>query len=293
MRIGINQFCWPSQFDVVHALEMSAKMGYQVFEVCMTPSRPSASSIGGVSDALDISGYYNRLLNEEVGDSEIKKLKSISDQFGIPIASVGGIMSFSIYSLISNDSQIAQRGEDALKRMIDAAYYLGADTVLVIAGMVESDMDYQRSYEKAQASIHRLAQYAKEGVQLGVENVWNNMLYSPLELARFVDEIGMANVGIYFDVANARRFGYPEQWIRTLGHRIKKLHLKDYRMSVDNIHGFTNLLDGDVNYPAVIQSLRDIEYDGDLVVELIPPAHHFVEETLQYAQRVVTALIKS
>ena len=68
--------------------------------------------------------------------------------------------------------------------------------------------------------------------------------------------------GICFDIANARRFGYPEQWIRTLGGRILEFHCKDYRMSVDNINGFTNLLDGDVNYPAVVAAIRDIGFDG-------------------------------
>ncbi len=291
MRIGINQFCWPSRYDVEDALRLSAEMGYQAFEVCMTPACPPSSAGGGVADALDISGYYNRLLNETAGMAELKTLKALSQRYGIPICSVGGIISFSIYPLIANDAKIAKQGEDALKKMIDAAHSLGADTVLVITGVLEADMDYQQSFEKAQAALGRLGQYAKGGVQLGVENVWNNMLYSPLEMNRFVDELGMDNVGIYFDIANARRFGYPEQWIRTLGRRIKKLHLKDYRMSIDNINGFTNLLDGDVNYPAVIQSLRDIGYDGDLVVELIPPARHCVEESLRHAQRVVTALL--
>lgn len=291
MKIGINQFCWPATYDVADALRLSAQMGYESFEVCMTPARPLTSAGAGIADALDISGYYNRLLHEESGTAELKALKALSEEYGISIGSIGGIMSFSIYPLIANDAVIAQKGEDALKKMIDAAHYLGADTVLIITGVLEADMDYQQSFEKAQAAVFRLAQYAHDGVQLGIENVWNNMLYSPMEMSRFVDEIGMQHVGIYFDVANARRFGYPEQWIRTLGHRIKKLHLKDYRMSIDNINGFTNLLDGDVNYPAVMQALRDIGYDGDLVVELIPPAKYCVEETLRHAQHVVAALI--
>ena len=99
--------------------------------------------------------------------------------------------------------------------------------------------------------------------------------------------------GIYFDIANARRFGSPEQWIRTLGKRILSFHCKDYRMSLDNINAFTNLLDGDVNYPAVIEAIREIGYDGDLVVELTPPAHYLVENTLAYALGTLKDLLKS
>lgn len=137
-----------------------------------------------------------------------------------------------------------------------------------------------------------LADHAPQ-VNLMIENVWNNMLYSPLEMGRFVDETGKKNVGICFDIANARRFGYPEQWIRTLGSRIMEFHCKDYRMSVDNINGFTNLLDGDVNYPAVMEAIREIGFDGDLIVELIPPAHYLVDQTLGYARNTLAALLKN
>ena len=159
----------------------------------------------------------------------------------------------------------------------------------MIPGVATEDMAYEEAYTTAQERVSELADYAPS-VGLMIENVWNNMLYSPLELARFVDEMGRKNVGICFDIANARRFGYPEQWIRTLGGRILEFHCKDYRMSVDNINGFTNLLDGDVNYPAVMAAIRDIGFDGDLIVELIPPAHHLVERTLRHALETLREL---
>ena len=137
----------------------------------------------------------------------------------------------------------------------------------------------------------RLAAHAPD-IQLAVENVWNGMLYSPLEMSRFVDETGCGNVGVYFDIANARRFGWPQQWIRTLGRRIRQFHCKDYRMAVDTINGFTNLLDGDVDWPEVVGAIRETGYDGEMVVELVPPARHLVENTLVYAQSTLRELLK-
>lgn len=177
-----------------------------------------------------------------------------------------------------------------MKKMVDAARIVGADTVLVIPGMLTEDMEYRETYERVQQRVAALAEYAGD-INIAIENVWNNFLYSPLELCRFVDEIGRNNVGVYFDIANARRFGYPEQWIRTLSFRIKGIHVKDYRVAVDNIHGFTNILDGDVNYRKVMEALGMIGYDGQFTVELIPPAHHLVDQTLAYARRVCTDLI--
>ena len=220
---------------------------------------------------------------------ELLELRRISEDVGLPVCSVGGIISFSIYPLTAQDPSIAQKSMDAVRRMLDAAQTLGAGSILVVPGIATEDLRYEQAYETAQTRVAQLADYAP-GIQLMIENVWNNMLYSPLEMARFVDEMGKENVGICFDIANARRFGSPEQWMRTLGRRIRELHCKDYRMSIDNINGFTNILDGDVNYPAVLAAAREIGFDGSWVVELIPPAHCMVDRTLRHALETLRAL---
>lgn len=292
MKIGINQFSFPMSYDVRDALEASKRLGFDSIELCLTAGKDGCGSTGGgVTDALDISGYYNRLLNTDSSEREISELRKMADDIGIRVSSVGGIVSFTIYPLTSPDEKIAQKSMDAVKKMLDAARILGADTALVIAGIVTPDMRYEWAYETAQKRVAELAAYAPE-INLGIENVWNGMLYSPLEMNRFVDETGCGNVGIYFDIANARRFGSPENWIRCMGKRIKKFHCKDYRMSLDNINAFTNILDGDVNYPECIKAMGEIGYDGDLVVELTPPAHYLVENTLKYAQDTLRTLIK-
>ena len=275
--------------DVSEALHRAKGLGYDCMEICLTADRKPGPAVGSVTDALDISGYFNRLLHEHAGEAEFLQLRRMAEEVGIPLCSVGGIISFSIYPLTAREPEVVQTSMDAVRRMLDAAQVLGAASALVIPGVATEDMAYEEAYTTAQERVSELADYAPS-VGLMIENVWNNMLYSPLELARFVDEMGRKNVGICFDIANARRFGYPEQWIRTLGGRILEFHCKDYRMSVDNINGFTNLLDGDVNYPAVMAAIRDIGFDGDLIVELIPPAHHLVERTLRHALETLREL---
>ncbi len=288
MKIGINQFCWPASMDVRTAMETSKRLGYDSFEACFTAAE-SAKSGGGVTDTLDISTYHNPLLNVYSTDANVRELRLMSDDLGLPIDSVGSIVSFSVYPLTAEDESTARKCEHALKKMIDAAHILGAKSVLIIPGMLTPDMDYAAAYHRVQERLVKLADYAG-GIMLAVENVWNHFLYSPLELNRLVDETGRPNIGIYFDIGNARRFGYPQQWIRTMGKRIQRLHLKDYRVSVDNICAFTNLLDGDVDWPEVARALKDIDYKGDAIVELIPPAHHHVDLTLDFARKTARRL---
>ena len=281
MKIGINQFSFPTEFDVKQSILEAAKLGYDSIELCFTDS--GAKSGGGVTDALDISSYHNRLFNVNSTRNDALELKSIADDAGISIESVGGIVSFSIYPLTSTDEKTAQKCMDSMKKMLELADVLGARTAMVIPGMLTEEMSYEETFHRAQERIACLCEYAPN-ITIAIENVWNNYLYSPMELNSFVDGIEKNNVGIYFDIANARRFGYPQQWIYTMGKRIKALHLKDYRMSIDNINGFTNLLDGDVNYPSVAKALMDIGYEGTANVELIPPAHYNVLNTLKFAR---------
>lgn len=290
MKIGINQFCFPGCMDVEESLQCAKDMGYDTFEVCLTVGKGYSNTSFGVTDVLDISGYYNELCNINSTEHDFMTLKKKADETGMKISSVGGIVSFSIFPLSSPDEKIAQKSMDAVKKMVDAARILEADTVLVIPGMITEDMEYIETYERVRQRVADIAEYAGN-INIALENVWNYFLYSPMEFRRFVDEIGRKNVGIYFDIANARRFGYPEQWIRTFSHRIRGIHVKDYRMSVDNIHGFTNILDGDVDYRKVMEALTEVKYDGPLTVELIPPAHDFVDQTLMHARRVCEMLV--
>ena len=157
-----------------------------------------------------------------------------------------------------------------VKKQLDAAKILGADTILVIPGVVnacfsypEKKVAYDVCYERSLKAITRLKDYAeKVGVSIGLENVWNKFLLSPLEMKDFIDKIGSDFVGSYLDIGNTLHISYPEDWVRILGKRIKKVHFKDYRTEVGGLAGFVDLLAGDVNYPEVIKALNEVGYDG-------------------------------
>jgi hexulose-6-phosphate isomerase len=121
-------------------------------------------------------------------------------------------------------------------------------------------------------SIRELIPYAeKTGIQIALENVWNNFLISPVEARRFVDEINHPLVGWYFDVGNILRYGWPEHWIKTLNSRIIKLHIKEFSRKIMNDEGLrkgfqVNLLEGDNNWPFVMQAVREINYTGGWII---------------------------
>jgi hexulose-6-phosphate isomerase len=130
-------------------------------------------------------------------------------------------------------------------------------------------------------------------VCLGIENVWNKFLLSPLEMRDFIDSFQSEWVGSYLDVGNALATGYPEHWIRILSHRIKRVHFKDYRRAVGSVAGFVDLLSGDVHWPAVMRELRAIGYSGWIAAEMIPPVPFYKyspEVLIQNTARAMDAI---
>lgn len=155
---------------------------------------------------------------------------------------------------------------DELKDSIDQAKYYGGTSVLVVAGRVDQDNPYDVVYQQQQAKLRKNLPYAeKQGIKLLVENVWNNFLLSPLEMARFIDELESPAAGVYFDVGNVVRFGWPDQWIRILGPRIGKLDIKEYSRKKQKEEGLwkgfqVEINEGDCNWPEVRKALQDIGY---------------------------------
>lgn len=168
--------------------------------------------------------------------------------------------------IASADAQEAARGAALIEAQIGVAKEIGADSVLVVPGVVNDQNRYVDVYQRSQAQLRKLAPQAEAaGVSILIENVWNNFLLSPLEFARFLDEIGSPRVQAYFDVGNVVAFGWPQDWIRTLGPRIRKVHLKDFKKGPRE---WVNLRDGDVNWPEVRKALSEIGYKGYLTAEL-------------------------
>ena len=128
------------------------------------------------------------------------------------------------------------------------------------------------AYDRALEAVKKLAPIAEEaGIQIGLENVWNSFLLSPLEFRDFIDKVGSPNVGIYLDTGNMRISGYPEQWIKIMGKRIFKVHFKDFRVSCSDM---VDLLAGDVDWPKVMAAFKAVGYEGWASAEMIPAYTH-------------------
>jgi L-ribulose-5-phosphate 3-epimerase len=151
-------------------------------------------------------------------------------------------------------------------------------TVLLVPAVVRKEMSYAEAWRLSMEGILRVMPLARElGVRVAIENVWNEFLLSPVEAARYSDEIneraGWAGVGWHFDIGNVWRYGWPEHWIAALGPRIWRLDVKGYsRAKADETgkwSGFgVEIGEGDLDWAAVRGALSRIGYRGWAAAEV-------------------------
>ncbi len=219
--------------------------------------------------AVKEAGFEGAEMNSHMDQEEVLRAR---DATGLNIPSVCGVHHWG-KPLSSSDPKVRAEGLAALEQTLRDAKRYGASSVLLVPAVVDKSVTYDEAYTRSQAEIRKAIPLAQElQVKIAVENVWNHFLLSPLEAARYVDEFNSPWVGWHFDVGNVLNYGWPEQWIRILGKRIQKLHIKEYSRKKRDQQGPSKgfevkLLEGDDNWPAVMKAVDEVGYTGWAITE--------------------------
>jgi L-ribulose-5-phosphate 3-epimerase len=234
---------------------------------------PASLSIEERFRAAKVAGFERIECPTTADAAKAKAMRLASVKVELPIHSVMNMDHWK-YPFSSADPAVVERGLAGARTSLHNAHLWGADTVLLVPGVVNPATSYRDAYRRSQENIRKLLPLAKKlRVVLAIEEVWNKFLLSPLEFAAYVDEFRSPWVRAYFDVGNVVLYGYPQDWIRTLGNRIVKLHIKDFTFrrnpATKNLEAaWVPLLDGDIDWQAVYQALKDINYQGTATTEL-------------------------
>jgi L-ribulose-5-phosphate 3-epimerase len=199
--------------------------------------------------------------------AEAEEIKKAAEETKLRIHSVMNQAHWK-FPLSSADPAVVQQSVKGMETSLRNAQFWGADTVLLVPAVVNPETSYKDAWTRSQEQIRKLIPLAeKSKVVIAIEEVWNKFLLSPLEMARYVDEFNSPWVKAYVDVGNMVFYGYPQDWIRTLGPRIVKLHIKDFRFK-DGRTEWVALREGDIDWKAVHRALADVGYKGTATLEL-------------------------
>ena len=243
-----------------------------------SPARPLREVFAMARDlgfeAVELTIGESGALTPQTSASECARIAADAAKAGVALSGLASGFGWH-YPMTCADESVRQRGLELNRSALRVAHDLGIDAILVVPGGVGADFipnfrgaPYDLAHENALSALRELAPTAEQlKVTIGVENVWNKFLLSPLETRDFLDKIGSPRVKSYFDVGNVVATGYPEQWIRILGERIARVHFKDFRREVATLDGFCDLLEGDADYAAVMRELRALGYAGAVAAE--------------------------
>jgi len=265
------------------------------------PASPPPLSIkkgvwfGMLPDKLSIADRYKMARDvgfevvqapTESDERKAEEIKKAADAAGIRIDSVMNMDHWK-YPLSSSDRAVVEKSLAGMRTSLHNAKLWGCDTVLLVPAVVNPQTSYQDAWTRSQKEIRTLIPLAEElKVVIAIEEVWNKFLLSPLEMVKYISEFQSPWIKAWFDVGNVLLYGYPQDWIHTLGNSIVKVHVKDFKRKEDG-YAWVNLGDGDVDWAAVRQAFADIGYSGSAVTELERGDEAYLRDVVKRFDRLV------
>jgi len=241
----INRWAYPNSIPISEAMSHAKGIGYDCFE-------PNVEE----EDLKLDQGQLERKWREVASNAE---------SLGLRIPSVSTSLYWRRNMLLDQELDAAL---EVAKVQARVANILGAKVMLVVPGVAVPELSYEAQLERARRAILRVSKVSsQEGVKVGVENVWNRVVASPLDMRRLVDNLSPDWVGVYFDAGNTLPQSLPEQWIRTLGGSIVAVQVKDFSLR-DMKFGIP--FTGNVNWINVRKALEEVAYSGPITAEISP-----------------------
>jgi len=239
-----------------------------------------AAEIGFDGVELDIrADWEDEVVMSEEGREEIKRL---SEESGVEVPSlcIGALWQ---YSPAATDEELLETSRTIIAAAIEAAADLGAGWILVPVTPSDEDISHEECQRRWIAEMQKAAPIAEAaGVVLCLENVGRGCGKSADDLLALVAGVDSPVVRTYYDVGNACAFGHDAvEEIRALAEVIGVVHIKDREGDL--------LGEGIVDIPGCVDTLREVSYDGWLILET-PPTDDPLEAgnyNLEYLRDVV------
>lgn len=225
---------------------------------------------GSVKDKFELAkklGFQGVEFDSPSGVDRVEALLA-QEETGVKIHGVIDSVHWS-QPLSSPDAAVRAKGLQALKVALHDASLYGADTVLLVPGVVNKDVTYEQCYDRSQAEVKKVLPLAEKlKVRIAIETVWNDFITKPEQLVQYVDDLKSPWVGAYFDCSNMLKYGVPSaEWIRKLGKRMLKFDFKGYsnakaKEANDPWAGFkVGIGEGDEQWPEVLKACAEVGYD--------------------------------
>lgn len=276
MKRSINAWAFPDTWDFEKVFKTASELGFECIEL-----------------NVDLAGGAHSF-NYESDEKVYSEVKALIKKYGVAVESVSTGAYWSTPAFGSADPAKSAEAVKVMRKQIEVARGIGADTILIVTSLAD-DTTYENSFKNTIKLFRDMEAEIKEaGINIGIENVWNQFFLSPHDAKYVLDAIDNPLVGIYFDAGNMIEFGRPEWWIEVIGKYIKKVHIKDFKKSSTYHLGgeWCSLFAGDADFESLIPALKAAGYDGPVSAELFNDGSKTPEEFLSEIADAMKKIIK-
>ena len=219
-------------------------------------------------DAVELAVTCDGPLTFESAQAECVQIAKLAGREGLEVSAIT-VEDCRDVNLAASEPALRKAAYQRIVTALDLAAWLGTDTVIIAPAVVgeptspQPEALYEDAYTLALEALLALRfEGEQRAVHIACMGCRNRFLLSPLEMRDFIDRINSFWVSVSLNPANVLPWGYPEDWIRTLGHRIIRVHFDDVSLGVAGQGEFRPLGDGDVNWSEVMTALRQVPYAG-------------------------------
>jgi L-ribulose-5-phosphate 3-epimerase len=129
----------------------------------------------------------------------------------------------------------------------------------------------------------------------GIDIYFETGQETPVTLLRAILDIGTGNLFVNYDTANLIMYGKsnPVDGLKVLGKYVRSLHAKDgkYPTNPYELGKEVPIPTGDVDFPAVISSLKKLNFKGGIIIEyeLAANTSEYLLKTKEYLEKLITS----
>ncbi len=290
MRISTNTHFPPALATPEESIPLIRDAGFDCFDLSLF-------------DMLDDSNPFN-------GPDYIKKaqeLRKIADACGIPCNQSHAPFPSSYPNDTPEGMEANRKLPEKLRRALEVAAIVGAKNIVVHPRQHLHWTDHAAELMEENCAFYEsLLPYCRSyGIHVAVENMWQQNRYGktivdstcsrPDEFASYMEMLDPEWFVACLDIGHCTLTDHsPADMIRALGHRhLHALHVHDNDGVVD-LHTVPFQPNAaKVNWSAVTDALAEINYDGDLTLEvdsflfrlpreLLPASLKYMAETARY-----------
>ena len=238
-------------------------------DVCILEKMQGLREIG--CECCQITVWDTSLYNDSVAEEILEAVR----ETGIEVSTLwAGWSGPKLWNPVSGPSTLGivpeEFRETRTEEILKGAHFakrIGVSRIATHAGFLPENMDDSR-YPDVLATLRYIAE---ECAKIGVGFLFEAGQETPMALLRYIEEIGLDNVGINLDMANLIIYGKGNtaDAVTVFGKYVRDTHVKDalYPTSGKVLGSEVKLGLGMANVSEVIRRLKDVGFSGNYVIE--------------------------